>query len=57
MLIHQIISHVSAKNTKNNTYTLKNDKKNLVINMTNDEFKKLLEYTNFETNINIDEIK
>lgn len=46
-----------AKNAKNNTYTLKNDNKNLVINMTNDEFKKLLEYTNFETNVNIDEIK
>ena len=46
-----------TKNTKNNTYTLKNDKKNLVVNMTNDEFKQLLEYTNFETNINIDDVK
>ena len=46
-----------AKNAKNNNYVLKNDKKNLIVTITKDEFKQLLEYANVETNVNIDDVK
>lgn len=45
------------KNTTTNTYTIRNENKNIELTLNENEFKDVLKHSNIESNVNINEIK